>query len=224
MLLPLLALMGARIFGIVLAYRSIHEKVSRATFDVFLMSAFWMAMVSGPGMIHEAPKVVMVVLGVALLSAAQLIWIRRRGLLERRFEITTIKPLVPLYVLYLLLLMAWPLDFDLQNWRVTVEWEYVGYLEQGVRFSFVQIFVAFTLLGYMVGQLNCRSAGGVSRVIHYTGWVLVCVVVIVFLEGYQSQHHVALSELTVICLGYLSGLLLYLQQRRAMRGKWVSVD
>lgn len=218
---PLLAIFGARVFGSVLAYQSIHKNTWRAARDAIIAVSAWMCLANVPAAIKHPEFVAVLIVASGLVAAMQLVWIRRNELTERRFELETLKPLIPLYLGYLFALMIWPFDFDGFQWRVDFYWDYIGFNQRGMQFYFVQLFVAFTLFGFVVAEFYGRRFTQVP-VKRYTVWLTSVLSIIVLLEGFHVQHHVALKELLVIALGYVLGLLLYGQQREIICRKCLS--
>lgn len=215
-LLPILMIFGARIFGSVVAYQSIHKSTARAAFDSIIMVGIWAVVTSAPALVQHREFVGIVIGVTMILTIIQLFWLRSLDIGQRRFEVDTLKPLIYLLVLYLIALIGWPLGFDGGVWSLHIEWTYIGYAKRGMQFYFVQLFVAFTLTGFMLAELYGRRYEGIP-ISKYLSWAASMLVAIVVIEGFHVQHHLALVELLVIFLGYFCGLALYHQQRQTIR-------
>ncbi len=206
---PLLAVFGARVFGSILAYQSAHKNSYQAARDSALLVMAWMSFASVPAALNNPGFVLVLIVASGLLAMLQVFWLRRYGLSERRFELDTLRPLISLYLIYVFLFMVWPLDFEFSRWYLSVEWDYLGYSQ----FYFVQIFVGFTLLGFVIAEFYGRHNSAFIFYRHLI-WLLVILCVIALLEGFHVQQHLSIKELLVLTVGYILGLALYYQQRQ----------
>ena len=89
---------------------------------------------------------------------------------ERRFELPTLKRLFPLYMIYLLLVAAWPTTVPLNEWQVFIDFQELTSSEKTVfTFRFIELIAAFTLLGYMIAQMRGRKNESGAKML---AWVL----------------------------------------------------
>jgi VanZ family protein len=77
---------------------------------------------------------------------------------DKRFEIPTLKKVLPIFLIYMLILSAWPLTFDVRRFAfqwgftpLTGRWDKVFYL----RFEMT---AAFSVLGYIIAELRSRKS------------------------------------------------------------------
>jgi glycopeptide antibiotics resistance protein len=88
---------------------------------------------------------------------------------EKRFEIPTIKKLLPIYIIYLLLLTVWPTAITAGEWQHNIIFEELVFEERIVfTFRFVELVAAFTLLGYMIAELRGRKDERVETTLGWT--------------------------------------------------------
>jgi len=127
---------------------------------------------------------------------------------ERRFELPTLKRLFPLYLIYLLLVAAWPTTVPLNEWQVLIDFKE---LTSGQRivftFRFIELIAAFTLLGYMIAQMRGRKNEAPGKTF---AWVLatalVASVVITILKGLPALILFSLMETGLISAASLRSL------------------
>jgi glycopeptide antibiotics resistance protein len=138
---------------------------------------------------------------------------------ERRFELPTLKRLLPLYLIYLLLVAAWPTTVPLNEWQVVIDFQELTSRERIViTFRFIELIAAFTLLGYMIAQMRGRKNEAAAQTF---AWVLatalVASVVITILKGLPALILFSLIETGLISAASLSGAVIYRLQLSAIR-------
>lgn len=88
---------------------------------------------------------------------------------DKRFEIPTIKKLLPVYVIYLLLLATWPSILSNSKYRSDLIFEMLGFNARIVFMSrFIELVAAFTLLGYMVAEMRSRKNESIEKTLTWT--------------------------------------------------------
>ena len=84
---------------------------------------------------------------------------KKRNKSERRFELSTLKKVFPIYGLFLLLLSVWPTTLPLAGWSNGLDY---GRLTEAQRIvfasRFIEVIAAFTLLGFMVAEMRGRTS------------------------------------------------------------------
>ena len=138
---------------------------------------------------------------------------------ERRFELPTLKRLFPLYLIYLLLVAAWPTTVPFNEWQVLIDFQELTSSERIVfTFRFIELIAAFTLLGYMIAQMRGRKNEAPWKTF---AWVLstalVASVVITTLKGLPALILFSLIETGLISVASLYGAVIYRLQLSAIQ-------
>ena len=138
---------------------------------------------------------------------------------ERRFELPTLKRLFPLYLIYLLLVAAWPTTVPLNEWQVLIDFQALTLDERIVfTFRFIELIAAFTLLGYMIAEMRGRKKAAAGNTIV---WVLITVlaasVVIIMLKGFPALNYFSLIEIALISAASVYGAVIYRLQLSAIQ-------
>ncbi len=138
---------------------------------------------------------------------------------ERRFELPTLKRLLPLYVIYLLLVAAWPTTIPLNEWQVFIDFQEFTSRERIVFiFRFIELIAAFTLWGYMIAEMRGRKNESAGKT--YV-WVLIAAlvtsIIIIILKGLSDLIALDLIETGLISAASLYGAVIYRLQLSAIR-------
>ncbi|MFC1880621.1 VanZ family protein [Thermodesulfobacteriota bacterium] len=139
---------------------------------------------------------------------------------ERRFELPTLKRLFPLYLIYLLLVAAWPTTVPLNEWQVFIDFKALTAGERIVfTFRFVELIAAFTLWGYMIAEMRGRKNEAAGKTF---AWVLITAlvasVVVIMLKGLPASIFFSLIETGLASAASLYGAVIYRVQLAAIRG------
>ena len=139
---------------------------------------------------------------------------------ERRFELPTLKRLFPLYLIYLLLVAAWPTTVPLNEWQVFIDFKAPTSVEKIVfTFRFIELIAAFTLLGYMIAEMRGRKNESAGKTF---AWVLITAlvasVIIRMLKGLPALIFFSLVDTGLISAASLYGAVIYRVQLAAIRG------
>ena len=130
----------------------------RLRIAVFGYTTGWFIIGAAPALMHF-PFAVPVV-GVLVGFAAQLsccIW-EKQNATERRFELPTLKRLLPIYLFYLLLLSIWATTIPLGEWSLRGNFQSLDQAERVLFISrFVEVIAAFSLLGYLLAEMSGRK-------------------------------------------------------------------
>jgi hypothetical protein len=102
-------------------------------------------------------------LGAAIAGGHR--WMVRQGRMwqkqnpaERRFELPTLKLLIPVYLLYLVLISVWPTTTPLSEWSLRGDFQALTQAERVLFVSrFVEVIAGFTLLGYLLAEMSGRK-------------------------------------------------------------------
>jgi hypothetical protein len=157
------------------------------------------------------------VLGAVFQLLARMLKAEERT--ERRFELPTLKRLFPLYLIYLLLVAAWPTTVPINEWQVFIDFKALTSGERIVfTFRFIELIAAFTLLGYMIAEMRGRkneAPGKSYAMVLITA--LVASAVIIMLKGLPALISFSLIETGLISAASLYGAVIYRLQLSAIR-------
>ena len=142
---------------------------------------------------------------------------------ERRFELPTLKRLLPLYLIYLLLVAAWPTTVPLNGWQVFIDFQALTSRERIViTFRFIELIAAFTLLGYMIAQMRGRKNEAAGKTF---AWVLITAlvasVIIIMLKALPASISFSLIETGLISAASLYGAAIYRLQLSSIKRLWL---
>ena len=138
---------------------------------------------------------------------------------ERRFELPTLKRLLPIYLIYLLLVAAWPTTVPLNEWQAFIDFKALTFDERIVfTFRFIELIVAFTLLGYMIAEMRGRKTEAAGKAF---AWVLITAiaasVAVIMLKGLPASISFSLIETGLISAASLYGAIIYRLQLSSIR-------
>ena len=156
----LIIILGS-IGAIVLAtiYRNHHHFASRLSpVSLSLSAMIWFFLASVPAFFQS--QLIVLIFGLFVGFLVFLMSERRtRAAQERRFEILTLKRVLPLFFLYLFLIVFWPLKMPEFSLKWTMGIESLGSVPSASSIFFLLEFIAaITLLGYMLAELSGRWA------------------------------------------------------------------
>ena len=77
---------------------------------------------------------------------------------DRRFELLTLKMVLPIYFVYLFFLIFWPTTLPIGEWQARIDFQGLTLHERIVFiFRFIEFIAAFTLFGYMIAEMRGRK-------------------------------------------------------------------
>jgi hypothetical protein len=144
---------------------------------------------------------------------------KRRDKDERRFELPTLKRLLPLYTIYLLLLAVWPTTIPLNEWQYNISFQELAFDDRIVfTFRFIEFIAAFTLFGYMIAEIRGRKDDSLGKTL---GWIffitLSASVIIVILRGLSPLITFDPIEIIIITAASIYGGVIYRLQLVAIQ-------
>jgi len=217
-LLPLLALLGARIFGSLLAYQAAHTHRSQLQQKTFFITLIWFVIAAIPALFQNPLWSSLVILAVAFLATEQMRRLHLKPAPERRFEIRTLQPILPILIIYLLLLTFWPLHFSSQPWQLQLVWAAELPFTDGIQFRIIELFVGFTLFGFLTSECHGRQSLSLLQLGgHQLGYLLLSLTTLTLLHGFHLTQRVQGVELVIFSSGYLSGILLFQLQQQQIK-------
>ena len=216
-LLLLLGIIGAGVICSVYINRFKHT----GTFGYTKLTVFtmcWFFLCSLPVLINFPIKIVF--FGAAVVLVVQILAriVSAGDRHDKRFEIPTIKKVLPLYMAYLLLVVAWPTTIPAGEWQYKIMFQELVFKERIVlTFRFIEFIAAFTLMGYMIAEMRGRKNEAVDRTL---GWTfLIAVAAAIFtevLKTYPALNDLDILSIIIIISACLYGAVIYRLQLAAI--------
>ncbi|MGE5255150.1 MAG: VanZ family protein [Hyphomicrobiales bacterium] len=144
---------------------------------------------------------------------------RHRNEAERRFELTTLARVLPLYGLFLLLLSVWPSTLPLGEWSRGLDYKRLTEMERIVFAArFIEAIAAFTLLGYMVAEMRGRrSESAVKTLTWVTGASLGFSILTAAVRDFLAGPLSSVLEAALFTTAALYGAIIYRLQLAAIQ-------
>jgi VanZ family protein len=209
-LLLLLGLIGAGVIGSVFIHR--FRQTGRAGYaKLTLATLLWYFTGSLPAL----SRFPFTVAGMGAVIALTALIIARLGAAavsdDKRFEIPTIKRILPLYLVYLFLVTLWPTTLPVGEWPLSGSYEALATQDRFLlTFRFVEFIAAFTLLGYMIAELRGRKNESADRSL---GWAfaisMAAALSIETLRTYPALAGINLLSVAVIITASVYGAAVY---------------
>jgi len=216
-LLLLLGIMGAAIVGSIYVNRFKHSgTIGYSKLAIFTMC--WFVFCALPVLIIFPLKIVM--FGIVVVFVVQIL-VRLAGdekAREKRFEIPTIKKLLPIYIIYLLLLAVWQTTMAAGEWRHNIIFEELVFEERiVVTFRFVEFISAFTLLGYMIAEMRGRKNEAVEATLGWTFLIAAgSAILIEIIRSYPAINNINILSIIIIISASIYGAVIYRLQLSAI--------
>jgi glycopeptide antibiotics resistance protein len=214
-LLLLLGVFGTGVICSIYVYRFKHWGIIGYT-KLSIFALCWFVFSSLPLLIYLPLKIAF--FGTAVVFVVQfLARVAHEGNeQDKRFEIPTIKKLLPVYLIYLLLLATWP--------TITFTGDHIIFQEHGykehivITFRLIEYFAAFTLLGYMVAEMRGRIKEPVKKTLTWTfviagGFAFF----IEIIKTYPSLKSIEPLSIIVIISASIYGAMIYRLQLAAIQ-------
>lgn len=223
LLLPM-AIFGGAIIGAV--HGAYLEPSQRVGFrGLIIASGAWATMATIPGGRGET---LVIVSGIAVAVASA--WLRsvatQRARVTRgahRFELPTLRMVMPLFAVYLALSALWPLDAASGVWRMGVELFPArdGELSQRLVFQALEYISTFTVAGYLIAEFHGRTNDGyrmiVGRVLRWGGALAIMLEIA---RGWHAGFGASLLMASLAIAASVFGGWLYHLQRDHVRALW----
>jgi hypothetical protein len=188
----------------------------RLTLYASLSAAAWFLFGAGTTLLHPFPSLW---IGLAVVIFTVLLTLLPRRFPDRRFEQTSLRRLLPIFALYIILLMLWPVDRSLSGWHGTF-----GFTNQIQETSMqaiyprVEILVAFTILGYLTAEWRGRAeltlAQDLPRLLSVAGG---SAFVLEILAGFQTGSGASLIRILLVIISAVFGGMIYHSLRDHVR-------
>jgi glycopeptide antibiotics resistance protein len=218
----LLLLMLLSVFGWgVLASVYVHRLKPAGDFTpnkLSLLAAGWFVVASLPALAAFPLDVAVFGIIIAVLEQVPARLAHRKKKDERRFELSTLKLLLPLYTIYLILLALWPTTVPFQDWELTMHFGELTFTKRIVfTFRFIEMIGAFTLLGYMIMEMRGRKKESLKAAL---GWIFLILLgsswVFVTLRAYPPVLRSDILETLLMTAAGLYGAIIYRLQLAAI--------
>ena len=219
LILPLAAFAGAMLGTIHAAYLAPAGDQHRRT--LVAMALGWVAVAVVPGAGGDLDLITAgatLAVGVALVRSIATANARRLGG-ARRFELPTVRLVLPLFAAYLAVSSLWPLDAAAPVWR----WSAALTLPQveptdTVIFRLLEHIVAFTLTGYLIAEFHGREARGLREMApRIATWAGGISLLLEFGRGWHPDVGASVLLWLFTVIAALVGGWLYLLQRDHVR-------
>jgi hypothetical protein len=192
---------------------------SREGFMPALYASGWFIIGTLPA-VAAFPVEVSAAVGVVAVAAGLSARLWKRGNeSERRFELSTLKKVFPVYGLFLLLLSVWPTTPPLAEWPNGLDYGRLTEAQHIVFASrFIEVIAAFTLLGYMVAEMRGRKSESALKTL---AWVVACAsafsILTAVLRDFITGPLASVLEASLFTGVALYGALIYRLQLAAVK-------
>lgn len=216
-LMLLLGLLGGGVLSSI--YRSRFkntEGLSPNKLSLFAMSWFFMATI--PAMLNFPKKILIFGILVGIFEQILSRIPQSTKNREQRFELPTLKKLLPAYAVYLFLLAAWPTTLPIGEWQFNINFEELTFNERIIFiFRFIESIAAFTLLGYIIAEMRGRKNESVEKTL---GWAFIIAVgsaiFIEMVKSYPTLASMNMLSIIIIISANIYGVVLYRLQLSAI--------
>ena len=216
-LMLLLGLFGCGVLASIYIHR-LKNDGSLTPNKLSFIAFSWFVVASLPALVNFPIEVTGfgLIIGIIVQIPARLSLRRKRN--EKRFELPTLRILLPLYAIYLILLAVWPTTLPFLDWQFNINFQELVFNERMVfTFRFIELIAAFTLWGYMIaemrGRINESSGKTFARVLITA---LVAFVIITMLKDLPALISFSLIEASLISAASLYGAVIYRLQLSAI--------
>ena len=205
-LLLLLGLFGTGVFCSISIYRFRNTGAfSFAKLSFFVMS--WFLTATLPVLLKFPMQIAIFTISVGIIAPIIARIPKGDKADERRFELPTLKRILPLFGLYLLLLAIWPTTLPVGDWQLNIHFQELTFHDRiAFTFRFIEFVAAFTLLGYMMAAMRGRSSESAGRTL---AWIflaaLISSIIIEIIRGYPPLLRSNILEIVFITAAALYG-------------------
>jgi glycopeptide antibiotics resistance protein len=217
-LLLLLGLLGTGVLCSISIYRFRNTgALSFAKLSFFVMS--WFIVATLPVLLKFPIPIAVFTIGLGIVARIIAGISKANKKDDRRLELPTLKRILPLFVLYLLLLVIWPTTLPISAWLFNTDFQELVFNKRVVfTFRFIEFIAAFTLLGYMIAEMRGRKNEFAGKTL---GWIfftaLICSIIIETIRGYPPLLMSTMLEFVFIIAAGLYGGIIYRLQLAAIQ-------
>ncbi len=213
----LIILLGS-IGGIVLSAIFKHRRqfaVHLSPAILAISAMVWFFLASVPAFFHS--KLLVMMFGLFVGFIVFLMSEKKANTSEdQRFEIPTLKRILPILFLYLSLIIFWPPMIPQLNIKFVMGLERLsGAVTSGRIFYLMEFIVAITLLGYILAELYGRWTEKSKKNVVWIYFLVITIAVeLEFIRAIHPLHSFSLLHFLFAILGGISGVLIYRFQFR----------
>ena len=217
-LLLLLGIIGAGVICSIYINRFKHLGIIGYT-KLSVFTVCWFILGSLPQLIRYPLKIAFfgITVGVVVQIFARLA--NERNDQDKRFEIPTIKKLLPIYLIYLLLLATWPTTLSSSGYQLSIIFEELSSHKQIVLMSrFIEFVAAFALLGYMVAEMRGRKNESIEKTLTWT-FVIAggSALFVEMARSYPALYNINALSIIIVISASLYGAVIYRLQLAAIK-------
>jgi len=217
-LLFLLGIFGSGVIASV--YTNLLKEDKRLKFAVLsLLVMGWFVTASIPVLLIYPREILGFGLVIALFVQIPARLARNSSKEGRRFELPTLKKLLPVYLIYLILLTTWPTTVPLNEWGHTVNFVGLNFSERTTFiFRFVEMIAAFTLFGFIIAEMRGRKKESFFKTLLIVFFIIFCSSTTLQILKVNSLMIPAIFlEPVFITLAGLFGAVIYRRQLSSIR-------
>lgn len=214
----LLGLFGASVLSSTYNHR-LKKIPAFSRFKLSLVAMGWFYISTLTVMVYFPVRVIGfgVIVGVMVQIIGRLS--KTTGKDEQRFELPTLKRLLPLYIIYLLIIAMWPTTLSHGEWQLNTHFEELAFNERIIlTFRFVEYIAAFTLFGYMIAEMRGRKDESAGKTL---GWIFFLTlgssILIEILSGFPELIISNILAIGTVVAAGLYGGVIYILQLAAIR-------
>jgi hypothetical protein len=183
--------------------------LSFAKLSFWVMS--WFIIATVPVLINFPIQIGIITICLGVAAAIITAIPKKEGNDEQRFEMPTLKRILPLFGLYLLLLGIWPTTWPVDDWQLNIHFQELAFNDRiAFTFRFIEFIAAFTLLGYIIAEMRGRKSESAGRTL---AWIFLAVlissIVIEIMRGYPPLPGSHILEIVFITAAGLYGGVIY---------------
>ncbi len=217
-LMLLLGVHGAGVISSVIVNRY-QQDIRLPWPTVFGNAAGWYMIGALPVLLHFPLAMAALALVVGFIARLWSLFWEKRDRAERRFELPTLKWLLPIYLVYLLLVSIWPTTLPLGQWPLDGDYQSLKQTERVLFVArFVEVIAGYTLLGYLLAELyGRRKETGLQSLRRVFLLVAGIAIGITALRNVRMQPLYALVEVIFFTTSAMYGAVIYRLQLTVAR-------
>ena len=210
-LLFLLGIIGAILVSEVYVNRIYKNKMIYMLYFVVLLIGWYLVGVF-PSLIKYPKRLLAITFALAVFSSIRMN-LGTKSKNDKRFELRTLKKVIPVFAFYVLILSQWPLKFPTTNFHFflfpKVHLDQQSFLEI---YRFIEYFAAFAIVGYLISEYINRSKRSNHKTVRVIVWITLIAVFLEILRGFHPMHTATLTHFIIAFLWGIFGALIYIMQ------------
>ncbi|MEQ8660667.1 MAG: VanZ family protein, partial [Gammaproteobacteria bacterium] len=184
---------------------------------VALMIGLWFLLGSFTALFAAPTTVLECFVLVSLIALVRLYVFRVATRSERRFEQLVLITVWPCYLVYLSMLVPWPVALSQASFDFVVGYPDAAF-DRMAALRIGEQFAVLSLLGYLVAESRGRHRGtALRRAVCSGAWVMLAVLVVELVHGFLPSDSASLARFALGCIGGGFGFSLYAGQLSLVR-------